>query len=35
MKGVKKLVVNGKEVEGNIVPMQPKGSKNIVEVIMG
>ena len=34
-KGVKKLIVNGKEVAGNIVPMQPKGSKNVVEVIMG
>jgi cellobiose phosphorylase len=34
-KGVKKLIVNGKEIAGNIVPMQPKGSKNVVEVIMG
>ncbi|MBP5457777.1 MAG: glycosyl transferase, partial [Paludibacteraceae bacterium] len=34
-KGVKKLVVNGKEIAGNIVPMQPAGSKNTVEVIMG
>jgi cellobiose phosphorylase len=35
MKGVKKLIVNGKEVAGNIIPMQPAGSKNSVEVIMG
>ena len=35
MKGVKKIIVNGKEVEGNLIPMQPKGSKNVVEVIMG
>ena len=35
MKGVKKLVVNGKEVAGNLIPMQPKGSKNVVEVTMG
>lgn len=35
MKGVKKLIVNGKEVAGNIIPMQPEGSKNEVEVIMG
>jgi cellobiose phosphorylase len=35
MKGVKKLVVNGKEVAGNIIPMQPAGSVNTVEVIMG
>ena len=35
MKGVKKIIVNGKEVNGNLVPMQPKGSKNVVEVIMG
>jgi cellobiose phosphorylase len=35
MKGVKKIVVNGKEIEGNIIPMQPEGSVNTVEVIMG
>ena len=35
MKGVKKLIVNGKEVEGNLVPMQKKGTKNTVEVILG
>ncbi len=28
MKGVKKLVVNGTEVAGNIIPMQPAGSVN-------
>jgi len=35
MKGVSKLIVNGKEVAGNIIPMQPEGSVNTVEVIMG
>ena len=35
MKGVKQLTVNGKPVEGNLVPMQKKGTKNTVEVIMG
>ena len=35
MKGVKRLTVNGKEVNGNIIPMQPAGSVNTVEVIMG
>ena len=35
MKGVKKLCVNEKEVPGNLVPMKPKGSKNVVEVVMG
>ena len=34
MKGVKKLIVNGKEFEGSIIPMQPKGRKNVVQVIM-
>ena len=29
------IIVNGKEVERNLIPMQPKGSKNVVEVIMG
>ncbi|MCB9018567.1 MAG: glycosyl transferase [Paludibacteraceae bacterium] len=35
MKGVKKLVVDGKEIAGNIIPMQPAGSVCNVEVIMG
>jgi len=33
--GVKELKVNGKKVEGNIIPPQKKGSKNTVEVILG
>ncbi len=33
-KGVKKLTVNGKVIEGNIVPMMPAGSKNEVLVEM-
>jgi hypothetical protein len=32
MKGVKQLIVNGKGVEGNLVPMQPKGNKNTVDI---
>ena len=35
MKGVKKLIINGKEEQGNLIPKQPEGSKNVVEVIMG
>ena len=35
MKGVKKLIVNGKEEPGNLIPKQPEGSNNVVEVIMG
>ena len=35
MKGVKKLIVDGKEVAGNVIPMQPAGSVCSVEVIMG
>ena len=35
MKGVKKLVVNGKEVSGNIIPIQPAGSVNTIEVVLG
>lgn len=34
-KGVKKIVVNGNEVSGNVIPVQPEGSDNIVEVTMG
>jgi cellobiose phosphorylase len=35
MKGIKSITVNGKAVAGNIIPMQPKGSVNKVEVVMG
>jgi cellobiose phosphorylase len=34
-KGVKKLIVDGKEVAGNIIPIMPKGNTCKVEVIMG
>ena len=34
-KGVKKLILNGTEVKGNLIPKQSKGTKNTVEVIMG
>ncbi|MBO5455688.1 MAG: glycosyl transferase [Muribaculaceae bacterium] len=34
-RGVKTLVLNGKEIAGNVVPMQPAGSSNVVEVTLG
>jgi cellobiose phosphorylase len=34
-KGIKEIVVNGEAVNGNIVPIQEKGSVNQIEVIMG
>lgn len=34
-RGVKTLVLNGKEIVGNVVPMQPAGSSNVVEVTLG
>lgn len=34
-KGIKKLLVNGKEVSGNIIPLADKGTENIVEAVMG
>lgn len=34
-KGVKKILVDGKEIEGNVVPVFPKNSEHKVEVIMG
>jgi cellobiose phosphorylase len=34
-KGVKKMIVDGKEVSGNIIPLKPAGSVSEVEVIMG
>lgn len=34
-KGVKKLTVDGKEIPGNIIPLQPAGKTYKVEVIMG
>ncbi len=34
-RGVKSLVVNGDAVDGNLVPHQPAGSVNTVEVILG
>ncbi len=33
-KGIKKLVVNGKEVLGNVIPLCPEGSTNIVEAVL-
>ncbi len=34
-RGVKTLVLNGKTIDGNTVPMQPEGSDNVVEVTLG
>jgi len=34
MKGVASLVVDGKAVEGNIIPLMPAGATYIVEVVM-
>ncbi|MDE6326646.1 MAG: glycosyl transferase, partial [Duncaniella sp.] len=33
-KGVKSITLNGNKIEGNLVPMQPAGSTNIVEVTL-
>ncbi len=33
-KGVKKLIINGKEVVGNIIPLAKKETENIVEAVM-
>lgn len=33
--GVKSVTLNGKVLDGNVIPVQPAGSENIVEVIMG
>ena len=34
-RGVKSMLVNGVPVEGNVIPLQPEGSENKVEVILG
>ena len=34
-KGVKSLVVNGKEIEGNLIPVQPEGSTSDITVVLG
>ena len=34
-RGVKGMTVNGVPVEGNVIPLQPEGSENKVEVILG
>ncbi|MDE5989360.1 MAG: glycosyl transferase [Duncaniella sp.] len=34
-RGVKSIIVNGKPVEGNVIPLQPEGTENKVEVILG
>ncbi len=33
-KGVKSITLNGNKIEGNLVPMQPAGSTNVVEVTL-
>jgi hypothetical protein len=35
MNGVESIVVNGNPVNGNKVPVQPQGSENHVDVILG
>lgn len=35
MKGVKSITLNGKEIEGCIVPLQPEDTINAVEVVLG
>lgn len=34
-KGIKKLIVNGKEIPGNTIPISKTGKNNIVEAVMG
>ncbi|HHX17477.1 MAG TPA: hypothetical protein GX727_01300, partial [Clostridium sp.] len=34
-KGVKKVIVDGKEIEGNTLPVFNDGKEHAVEVIMG
>jgi cellobiose phosphorylase len=34
-KGIKKIIINGKEVLGNVVPLADKGTENIIEVVLG
>ncbi|MBD5277463.1 MAG: glycosyl transferase, partial [Bacteroides sp.] len=34
-KGVKSISINGVPFPGNVVPAQPEGSENLVEVVMG
>lgn len=34
-RGVKNIIVNGKALSGNIIPLQPAGSVNKIEVVLG
>jgi cellobiose phosphorylase len=34
-KGIKSLIVNGKELQGNVIPPANPGSKNIIEAVLG
>ncbi len=34
-KGVKSMRLNGKELEGNLIPVQPEGGVNEVEIVLG
>lgn len=34
-RGVKSIIVNGKVLSGNIIPLQPAGSVNKIEVVLG
>ncbi|MBN2274768.1 MAG: glycosyl transferase, partial [Bacteroidales bacterium] len=33
--GVKSLTIDGKKIEGNMIPLQAEGSKHVVEVVLG
>lgn len=34
-KGIKEILLNGNRIDGNLIPMQPEGSVNTVQVVMG
>jgi hypothetical protein len=35
MKGIRSVTLNGKPVEGNMLPLLKEGEKHLFEVIMG
>jgi cellobiose phosphorylase len=34
-KGIQKLIINGKEIKGNLIPIAAAGTENIVEAVLG
>ena len=34
-KGIQKLIINGKEIKGNLIPVAVAGTVNIVEAVLG